>query len=681
MRSGRPHGQTIGRQLARPLAAALVACFASVVAATTPADLLLVQARIYTAAGPKLAQALAVSGGRLVYVGDEGAARAYRGPRTAVVSAHGRLVVPGLVDAHLHPIDMIRLEQCDLRVAAKSLSELTAFVGRCIRRYHPLPGQWLNVMQWNSSAGNQPDAHHPTLRAALDLAAPRNPVQLMADDGHHGAFNSAALALAKDDTGRMVGYNRQTLAGPLAGYAQLVGVDDAGEPNGVVNESAREPMTLQLLHYNNDVRAVERFAERIPRDLNRAGITAILDAAFSPEALPVYEKLLRTSRMTMRVTLAQFFDPDRERTPDRKPDWPGMLARAQALRQRYADHPLLRADFVKLFADGGVEGNPFGVPPSPGNSPMLVPYLQPRFTTDAAGHASVTGYVDTDSAPCRDVRAQTSAYESSAAVAAFVAAQGFHPQQCSVFRGKLQHSREVLLEFARQFHRAGFNLHVHVIGDAATRVALDAIEAARADDGISTTRDSLAHVMFVHPDDIARIGRDRLYLAYTYSWATVELDYDMTVLPFLQHVTGNTYQSRHVPGSYFEESWYPVRATRDAGGVLVAGSDAPVATRDPQPFVNMAIAVTRRLPGEPALSPRQAISIRDVLDAYTINGARFLGRESDFGSLQAGKSADFVILDRDVLALGESADPDAIAKTRVLETWFQGRRVYSAVRH
>ena len=191
----------------------------------------------------------------------------------------------------------------------------------------------------------------------------------------------------------MVGYNRQTLAGPLAGYAQLVGVDDAGEPNGVVNQNAREPMTLQLLHYNNDVRAVERFAERIPRDLNRAGITAILDAAFSPEALPVYEKLLRTSRMTMRVTLAQFFDPDRERTPDRKPDWPGMLARAEALRQRYADHPLLRADFVKLFADGGVEGNPFGVPPSPGNSPMLVPYLQPRFTTDAAGHSSVTGYV------------------------------------------------------------------------------------------------------------------------------------------------------------------------------------------------------------------------------------------------------------------------------------------------
>ena len=95
----------------------------------------------------------------------------------------------------------------------------------------------------------------------------------------------------------------------------------------------------------------------------------------------------------------------------------------------------------------------------------------------------------------------------------------------------------------------------------------------------------------------------------------------------------------------------------------------------------MAIAVTRRLPGEPALSPRQAISIRDVLDAYTINGARFLGRESDFGSLPAGKSADFVILDRDVLALGESADSDAIAKTRVLETWFQGRRVYSAVRH
>ena len=69
-------------------------------------------------------------------------------------------------------------------------------------------------------------------------------------------------------------------------------------------------------------------------------------------------------------------------------------------------------------------------------------------------------------------------------------------------------------------------------------------------------------------------------MAYTYSWANVDMDYDMLIIPFLQKVTGNSYESRHVPGSYYEENSYPVRSTLNAGATLVAGSDAPVNTRD-----------------------------------------------------------------------------------------------------
>ncbi len=156
----------------------------------------------------------------------------------------------------------------------------------------------------------------------------------------------------------------------------------------------------------------------------------------------------------------------------------------------------------------------------------------------------------------------------------------------------------------------------------------------------------------------------------------MDLDYDMTVIPFLQKVTGNSYESRHVPGSYYEENSYPVRSSKEAGVILVAGSDAPVNTRDPQPFVNMATAVTRRIPGEPVFNAKQAITIREVLDAYTINGARFLGRDKEIGSLEPGKSADFVILDRDILALADAGHADDVAATKVLETWFRGKRVY-----
>jgi predicted amidohydrolase YtcJ len=121
---------------------------------------------------------------------------------------------------------------------------------------------------------------------------------------------------------------------------------------------------------------------------------------------------------------------------------------------------------------------------------------------------------------------------------------------------------------------------------------------------------------------------------------------------------------------------YPVRSSLEAGAVLVAGSDAPVASRDPRPFLNMAMAVTRRLPGKPVLSHAQTVSIREVLDAYTINGARMLGRDAEFGSISVGKSADFVVLDRDILALGDSGRAEEIRTTRVLETYFAGRRVY-----
>ena len=155
----------------------------------------------------------------------------------------------------------------------------------------------------------------------------------------------------------------------------------------------------------------------------------------------------------------------------------------------------------------------------------------------------------------------------------------------------------------------------------------------------------------------------------------------MTVVPFIDTVIGNSYAALHAPGSYYESNVYPFKAVKEAGGTLVAGSDAPVNTRDPQPFVNMAIGVTRRLPGQPAQNPAQAVSIRDLLDAYTINGARFLHRDQVAGSIEAGKSADFIVVDQDILQLADSGHADDIARTKVLETWFQGKEVYVKPAH
>ena len=646
-----------------------------------PADLVVTDARIYTAdAQHSMAGALAVRDGKLVYVGAAADVLAFIGPRTQVERAGGRLVLPGLFDSHIHPAGIVDLDVCTLKSEAKSLKAMTEFVRGCIERYKIAPGEWVNVRQWNYSNGNEPDATHPTLRAALDLASTQHPIQLLGNDGHHGAFNSVALARATDDSGKVVGFSKATLAGELKAYRHLVGVDVGGEPNGTVNEDARRRMGTGSLRAS-DIAELMKSPGRVTERLNSVGITGILDASVSPQALDLYDALERSGKLTARASLALFYDPDVIRTAAGQPDWDRMVSTATAVRARYASNPLIHADFVKLFADGVLEGNPYAVPPTLPEVAAIKPYLQPIFKRGADGHPSVVGYVDTASPLCVEVRAHPERYDSAASAQKFLDEHGYHPGQCQISLGQLQHERAVILEYVRRFHAAGFSVHIHAIGDMPIRTAVEAITAARDSDGVRSTHDGLAHIQLVHPDDVPSIGREHLYLAFTYAWAFAEPEYDLSVVPFYDKVTGSGYAALHPAGGYYERNAYPVKTLRDAGAVLVAGSDAPVDTSDPRPFVNMTMAVTRHMPGLPPLNAAECITIRDVLDAYTINGARFLFRGREAGSLEVGKSADFIVVDQDILKLADTGHADEIAKTKVLKTFFMGREVYAAAGH
>lgn len=641
-----------------------------------PADLVVTDARIYTAdTGRSMAEALAVKDGRLVYVGSAKGAKEFIGARTRVEPLGGRLVLPGLVDSHIHALGIVDLDVCNLKSEAKSLKAMAEFVRGCIERYKIPAGDWVSVRQWNYSNGNEPDADHPTLRAALDRASTAHPIQLLGNDGHHGAFNSVALARATNAAGKTVGYSKATLAGELQEYRKLVGVDVGGEPNGTVNEDARRRMGTPSL-FASTVAELMKAPGRVTERLNSVGITAILDPSVRPEALPFYDELEKSGKLTARAELALYYDPDEIKTPDGKPDWDRMVATATVVRAKYASHARIHADFVKLFADGVLEGNPYAVPPTLPEVAALKPYLQPIFQPGKDGHLSVVGYVDTASPLCVEVRAHPERYDSATAATAFLKEHGYHPGQCQISTGQLQHERGVLLEYVKRFHLAGFGVHIHAIGDLPVRTAVDAIEAARAADGVATTHDGLAHVQLVHPDDVARIGRDHLYLAFTYAWAYTDPEYDLSVVPFFDRVLGGDFAALHPAGGYYERNAYPVRALRDAGAILVAGSDAPVDTSDPRPFVNMAMAVTRHSPGRPPLNAVQAIPIRDVVDAYTISGARHLHIDKEAGSLQVGKSADFVVLDADILALADGGHAEDVAKAKVLRTYFMGAEVY-----
>jgi len=665
-----------------------VGLFAALALLTTPlaaqsapaADVVLTHARIYTEdASRTTVDSLAVRDGKIVYVGAADGARALIGPKTEVEDAGGRLVLPGLVDAHIHPTGIADLDVCSLESQPLSLAAMAPFIKGCIKRFGVKPGDWVAVQQWNFTAGNEPSAAVPNLRAALDWASTENPIALLGNDGHHGAFNSLALARARNAAGVQVGYSRATLASDFRDFRKLIGVDAAGEPNGTVNEDARDAIGApDLLLVNFET--LMKTPEKVPERLNSVGVTAIQDAYVVPAMQTFYDTLAANGKLTVRVNLMQFYTPESFKAADGRIDYDRLLAGARNIRAKYASSDLIRSDAIKIFADGVLEGNPYAVPPTLPDSPSLKPYLQPIFGPDAKGKLEVRGYVDTGSVLCAKVRADPDAFASAEMVAAFIKSNGYHPDQCSISSGKLQHDRQVIVDYARAAHLAGFTLHIHAIGDAAVRAAVDAIEAARAADGNDRTPDTIAHLQVVSPEDVARIGKDHLYLAYTYSWANADPEYDLSVVPFFEHMSGNSFAAFHNPDSYYERQFYPAKSTKLAGATLVAGSDAPVNTRDPQPFVNMQLGVTRALPGLPPANPQERLTIRDLVDAYTINGARAMGRADEFGSIEAGKSADFIVVDRDILALADAGRPEEIGKTKVLETWFRGRKVYAAAK-
>lgn len=658
------------------LAGLALASGASSMPAPEP-DLVIVNARIYTAdASHRMASAMVVRDGRIVYVGTSEHARTMVAPRTELRDLGGKLVLPGLIDSHIHPEGVIDYPACDLQSKPLSLAQISREVKDCIARRKIAPGEWVLVDLWNFSEGMQTDPANPTIRAALDAASTQHPIKLFGLDGHHYGFNSVALAMAAPRGKPAIGLNAATLKGPFARYAPYVGVDGSCEPDGYITESAAKlfPAPNSI---GPDPAKLGDASDRIGQMLASRGITAIQDAGGGPTNYRIFDTLQAKGALNLHVRFAQHFDFDDFTDDSGKVDFARMVATAAAVRSRYAGNPLIRADAAKLYADGVLEGNPLAVPPTLPTSPMLKPFLQPIFAKDPQGKLAVKGYVDTASALCRDTRAHMA--ERIVQAGPFIAAHGFHPAQCRISSGTLEHPRDQLLEFARQFHRAGFTLHIHAIGDKAVRVAIDAIESARRSDGISTQPDAIAHLQVIAPSDIARIGRDRIYTAFTFAWANALKDYDLTVLPFIDRVSGNSDAAFYTARNYTWRQSYPAQSVLRAGGILVGGSDAPVETRDPRPFYNIQYAVTRQHPGLPRFNPAEALTIWQALDAYTINGARGLGLGGQIGSLEVGKEADFIVLDRDVLALAaDTKGRQTIRDTRVLETWFTGRKVFSA---
>ncbi|MGA8766756.1 MAG: amidohydrolase family protein, partial [Candidatus Acidiferrales bacterium] len=143
----------------------------------SPADFVLTDAKIYTEDSEhRTVEALAIRDGKIIFTGTAAEVAKLIGPKTKVERAGGKLVLPGLIDAHIHPMGIVDFGGCDLESKARTLAEIAAFVHACIERMHVPPGQWVAVSDWEYGGGNHADPDHPTLRAALDAASATNPI-------------------------------------------------------------------------------------------------------------------------------------------------------------------------------------------------------------------------------------------------------------------------------------------------------------------------------------------------------------------------------------------------------------------------------------------------------------------------------------------------------------------------
>jgi predicted amidohydrolase YtcJ len=551
--------------------------FAAFVEAGNPADLLLLHGRIHTQDSKRtVVQAMAVRGNSIVAVGTDQVVSVLKGPKTQIVDLAGGTVLPGIIDAHTHPAaSAVNFDLCSLEDKIVTSSEVKSKLIECLHERPVQGNRWFEVVSVNPT-------HLSLTLADLD-AITQEPMALYGADGHTVWLNSAALKAS---------HITAATKDPANGRIER---DRAGNPTGTLRDGAADIAAFvpqPTIEYESSE------LEKAFDAMHAVGITSVQDASVQDHQMQVYKRLYDSHRLNMRVRGSYLLEDLHEPADV-------LIKQAVEFRKKWAIDPeFLRADAVKLFADGVIE-----YPTQ--TAALLAPYL------DANGHP-------TDN------------------------------------RGPTYFTQDNLDRIVTGAEAAGLTVHIHAIGDRAIRASLDAFAAARRQNGRLDNRNQIAHVELINPADIPRFKELNVIANLQLLWARRAIYVAIGTLPYL-----GPERSRYL---------YAARSLRDAGAMIAGGSDWDVSTFNA--FEAMEHAVTRAQGrGQEPLFSEEGIRVQDIVDAYTINAAYALKQEQTTGSLEPGKRGDFIVLDRDIFAI----DAFELHETRVLDTYLDGRRVYSAM--
>ena len=551
-----------------PLLGATCLITIGALACTTPegssADLIAFNGRIHTVDDSLPdATALAVDGGRVLYVGDSAGAMAFQADDTEFVDLQGNTVIPGMVDAHAHLAGLgAALRNVDL-VGTESYAQV---IERVVARAREVPaGTWILGRGWDQN--DWPNTRFPT-HEALSRAVPDHPVVLTRVDGHATLVNAAAMREAS-----------LTSATPDPSGGRIERLPD-GSPSGVLVDRAMGLVSRAIPPTSaEELRASVLAAVA---EANRWGLVGVHDAGVGRRVIDVYEALAAEGRYELRnyvmissddSTLAHYF----ARGP-----------------QNGLHNGRLWIRAIKISADGALGSR---------GAALHAPY------SDEPSHS-----------------------------------------------GLLLATPERIKDVAVLALQNGFQLNVHAIGDRGNTVVLDAFEQALAEAPAEDHRFRVEHAQILTPDDIPRFA-------------------ELRVIPSMQasHQTSDMYWAERRVGPERIKGAYAWRALLNTGVVIPNGSDFPV--EQVNPLISFHSSVTRQDAKnwpDGGWYPEQTMTRDEALKSMTIWPAHAAFQDSVMGSISPGKYADFVVLDRDIMTVPDSA----ILGTRVLATYLGGRAVY-----
>jgi len=553
-----------------------IAALAAEKAKNVKADIVYRNGFVYTVDGVRSrAEAFAVTDGKFIAVGSNEDMKAFTSENTKTVDLRGKMVMPGLVDTHIHALRGALTALGLAFPVTSSIDEIKAAVKKYIADKKLKKGEWVEGAKWA--------VDYKKLNAKmLDEVSQDNPVFLHDWTNHLAWVNSAALKAAK--------ISKDT-PDPPAGVIER---DSSGNPTGILHDKALGLITAVMPKPKPEV--VEKRATWIFSKLNGYGITAIATAQLDPMRLKAYRDLESKGKLTVRIQGSWDFNT-RYVTTTIEEQSKTFMSRDK----RGENSPLINVDGVKIYMDG--------VPnDAEGGSPMIDAYV----TTSTFGTPSI--------------------------------------------------DESTFSTWMLRFDAEGLKVMAHATGSLSVRHWLNAIEAVHRANG-KGPRHHLAHSMLVYPEDVDRFNFERSnFVAEVSPYQLWTPDPAIRSWP---HIIGR---------DRFDLTFTPLKSLMDAGAVVSYGSDWDNIP-EPDPWFAMEGMITRQYPGKPEygqLNPDERLDRETAIEVFTRNGSILMEKEDVTGTIEPGKSADFIVINQNILEV----PVEKIHKTKVLQTVLQGKTVY-----